>query len=260
MLQSPAEYRRQRITDRFYPLLSIWLRFCYRYRLGGQIWHRLFDALELLSPASGGPLMADIAMPSYRSAFVLEQFRDIQLDINRRHNLSGIYDGELGSDEVVTVGQSLLRYPLLLASVPLKQAMLEQLMRRRFSLRQHWYDSLVYPARFRTASAYESGSCPEREELTERIVNLPLHRQMDEAKVKRLTAAVAPYAGLHFKTKFTATTWQAARQTFDPASYNLLTSWEQAETYKALGYKVWRIVAYKNDRPIALMVVTLNHC
>ncbi|MYB40517.1 peptidoglycan bridge formation glycyltransferase FemA/FemB family protein [Candidatus Saccharibacteria bacterium] len=252
-----AEYRYQRLTDRLYPLLSVWLRFCYRWRLAAQAWHRLLESLKLLPLSSGGPLMAGVALPAARCGFVLEQFRDIRLDISRRRNLSGIYDGLLPAGKSATAGQSLLRYPLVLASGRIKQTLLKHLKRRRFSLRQNWYDSLVYPPRFEDASVYRPGSCPERERLTPKIVNLPLHRGMDEAKVKRLAAAAAPYVGLRFKTKFTPESWRAVRREFDPAGFNMLTSWEQAETYKALGHKVWRLVAYKEDRPITLVVASL---
>ena len=250
-------YRYQRLTDRLYPLLSVWLRFCYRYYLAGKVWHRLLESLKLLPLASGGPLMDGVSLPTARCGFVLEQFEDIQLGISRRRNLSGIYDGLLAGGKAATAGQSLLRYPLILASGRTKRALLRHLGRRRFSLRQNWYDALVYPPRFAAASAYRPGSCPVREKLTPKIVNLPLHRGMDEAAAKRLTAAAAPYAGLRFKSKFTPASWQAVRREFDPAGFNMLTSWEQAETYKALGHKVWRLAAYKGGRPIALVVASL---
>ena len=58
-----------------------------------------------------------------------------------------------------------------------------------------------------------------------------------------------------FKTKLTARQWQAAYQQLDIHRRNLLTSWEQGETFKELGYQIWRWGVFKDRQPAALVLV-----
>lgn len=57
-----------------------------------------------------------------------------------------------------------------------------------------------------------------------------------------------------FKTQLTARQWQTAYRQLDIHRRNLLTSWEQGETFKELGYQVWRWAVFKEQQAVALVL------
>ena len=176
---------------------------------------------------------------------------------SRRRRLMAIYNRLLVNKNPFFDGQPLLRYPLILPSVEIKRLMLRNLKTKGFYLDDNWYDDCVYPARFSGLSSYEIGSCTTKEEITKRIVNLPLHRGMTITRAQTLAEEVNLYRTLHFKQKFDSQTWQKACQEFDSLECNLLTSWEEGEAYKSLGQKIWRIVVEHDGRVVALAMAVL---
>ncbi len=249
----------QRFSDRLHPLLIIWIRFCYNKHLFGKAWYKIFSTFKLLTLVNDGSLLLEGALPRYRSEFILSQFQNLEEEHRRRQQLMDIYDDLPSSKARITNDQPLLRYPILLSSRRVKTAMLKKLRAKGFRLEDNWYDSLVYPARFAEASSYKTGSCAKKEKITARIVNLPMHKNVTLGLARELVATISPYVGLRFKTEFTAEDWQAAREEFDPAVRNLLSSWEEGEANKTVGRKVWRFAAYQNGRIVALVMAVFVH-
>ena len=248
---------RQRFLDRLYPFLICLMRLCYRNSFFGKTCHWVFKSVGLLSLANDGPLLRNGALPSYRSGFVLKQFKDIETDQKRRRQLSAIYAEKLLNRSPLVTNQPLLRYPILLSSKNVRTMMLKHLARHKIYLNDTWYDGSVYPLKFSKLSSYQEGSCEQKEKVTRRVANLPLHRNMTVATTRHLAKIAGLYDSLHFKTKFDFKAWLDAWQKFNPINSNLLTSWEEAEAYRLDEQKVWRLGVYKNGQPIALMIAVL---
>ncbi len=248
---------RWRFSDRLGPLLFTWVRFCYSKSLGGRAWYKTFNYLGLLTLVNDEPVFHGGALPSYRSEFILNQFQNIEEDCRRRRRLMGIYDVLQSAELGIAGEQPLLRYPILLSSKKVKASMLEKLKEKDFHFADNWYDDYVYPSRFSEISSYKIGSCANKEKITGRIVNLPLHENMTPALARELVEIASPYIGGRFKTKFTAESWQATCREFDSQGRNLLSSYEEVEAHKAVGRKVWRFAVYKDGRIISLTAAIL---
>lgn len=247
----------QRAADRLYPLLISWIRACHRLRLSGALWYKIFNSLGLLTLANDGAPFYGGALPGYRSAFILEQFENLKSDQARRHHLARLYGDCLPARRRLAEEQVLLRYPILLTSARARQYLFEALRRQHFRLEETWYDNLVHPPRFTELSAYTPGSCENKEQATKRIINLPLHKQVDSSQARAIGTVVSAYVGLRFKRKFTQQAWEQACRQFAPELRNLLISWEEGEAYKKLGTKLWRIAAVRDGRVVALAAAVL---
>ena len=258
-MQAPQPLRghwRQRLADRWYPWLTAILKACYVCPPCGRACHYLFDQLKLIIPSSDGPLFTGCELPAYRCQFVVQQLANLATVQQQRRKLSAVYD-QLTEQQLTTDQYTLIRYPVVLKDAIVRQLLLAELKKHGFFLDYIWYDSLVYPARFQSASAYEQGSCPVKESLCQTIINLPLHQQVSVKDARKLAKIVAQYSNLRVKTDFTPAQWRQARDKFDEKTLNLLTGYEQLEASRADGHRVWRFGLYRNNRVVALMTPIL---
>ena len=247
-----------RFTTRFYPLLTVSLRFFYGLQIYlGRLVHQLLKRSQLLQSANDGPFSRASSLPNYRSRFVLEQFKNLPDDTARRQSLIKIYNEYIAEDRAADGSPSLLRYPLLLSSVVVKDLMLNKLQRSSLALGDHWYDSPVYPKRLQSSSVYRQGSCPVMESLAARVVNLPLHRQITPQVARRLGQTSGFYSQISFKTDFSAQSWHKAWQEFDAVNSNFLSSWQEGEAYLKSGHQIWRLGVYQGHQLVALVLAVL---
>ena len=247
-----------RFTTRLYPLLTVSLRFFYGLQIYlGRLFHQLLKRSQLLQSANDGPFSRARALPNYRSRFVLEQFENLPADTARRQSLIEIYNEYIAENRATDGSPSLLRYPLLLSSVAVKDLMLNKLQRAGLALGDHWYDNPVYPKRWRSSSVYREGSCPVMESLSSRIVNLPLHRQITPQAARSLGQMAGFYSQISFKTDFSTQSWQKAWQEFDPINSNFLSSWQEGEAYLKTSHQIWRLGVYQGSQLVALVMAVL---
>ena len=248
----------KRFVVRFYPLATVCLRSAYGLHPHlGRLLQRLLRFLRCIQPAHDDLLLGQSRLPSWRQRLILEQFNLLEADTERRRQLIEAYN-ECITDRFAAAGSpALLRYPLLMSSPEVKRLFLAQLKSVGVWLPDHWYDAPVYPPRRRSESVYPDGGCPAMEGIAPRIVNLPLHRQMETKSVRAIGQVANFYAQISFKTDYTSRSWQQAWKAFEAVNSNLLTSWEEGEAYAATGHKIWRLGVYQNGRLAALATAIL---
>ena len=251
-------HRHKRRVVRLYPLSVVLLRSAYGLHPHvGRLLQRLLRLLKCMQAAHDDLMLSQSRLPSWRQRLILEQFNELEADTERRRQLIEAYN-ECITDRFAAAGSpALLRYPLLMSSPEVKRLFLAQLKSVGVWLPDHWYDAPVYPPRRRSESVYPDGGCPVMEGIAPRIVNLPLHRQMDTKLARVIGQTADLYLRISFRTDYTPRNWQRAGQGFKAANSNLLTSWEEGEAYAATGHKIWRLGVYQNGRPAALATAIL---
>ena len=179
--------------ERLQPLITVWLRNSYRCRPLARAAHGFLRRVRLLRFAADGGLCRDKGLHPARAKFVLEQWRSLEEDKERRRQLSRAYSRILRITNPLLEGRPLLRYPVLLESSEVRNRLLAAADAKGFILKDHWYDSPVHPSRFTELSAYQPASCPEKERMNRQIINLPLHKNISREKVEELAELVAGF-------------------------------------------------------------------
>jgi dTDP-4-amino-4,6-dideoxygalactose transaminase len=78
-----------------------------------------------------------------------------------------------------------LRYPILAKN---KEKVLEEAQKRKIELGD-WYISPVHPLTNEDLEfvKYKQGECPVAEEISQKIITLPIHKKINEKEIKRIT-------------------------------------------------------------------------
>lgn len=181
-----------------YPLLyAISLPF---YRVGvGKALIKIASFLGLLSKAIERnekkglkPAFLDYKFSPVLALLVLNQFEKLDNFIDHKKRVTDIYDRSLNQNALKSSRYqdrvpAYLRYPILVKS---KQTLLDSAKRRSIYLGD-WYDSPIYIDKnvknidF-TRFFYVLGACPEAEQVSKSIVNLPTHINHTLKQTKRL--------------------------------------------------------------------------
>lgn len=243
-----------RFAERLQPLLTGMLRQSYRRPHLAWFFHGLLLKSRLLLRASDDGLFQGVGLATHRAGLILEQWRALPEDKKRRRRLMDIYAQTLKAVSIPPGKQALLRYPVLLSSAAVRGPLLRELATRGFRLRDHWYDSLVYPGRFAGRSAYEPGSCPSKEELAGRVVNLPLHRNVSEEQARELAKLIASYkhaGGRDWRPAERKVDWQAFLTAEPDFADNCLQSFNYGEAHRLAGGLAFRRILWEGGRPLA---------
>ena len=261
----PIQGRRcWRLLERLHPLFSMFLKWHYRFRFKsllwhqGLLWHHFFNKCKLLIKSNDGPVFHETALPVYRGYFILQQLKAIDASLLKNAQIVSIYEKILKSQIPSEQTKYLIRFPYLLADSEIRSLLIQDLKEEAdCHLNDIWYDTPVAPRRFAEESNYRLGLCPQKDQVTTQIINLPIHAGIKPQTAKNLAQIVKTYSKFSFQTEFTASTWQKTLKHFDGAHRNLLTSWSEIEAYRACDYKVWPLVLYQDDQPVALAVAIL---
>ncbi|MFA6106474.1 MAG: aminotransferase class I/II-fold pyridoxal phosphate-dependent enzyme [Patescibacteria group bacterium] len=133
-------------------------------------------------------------LPNALAGILLGQLKDVDSMNKQRRKTAALYDTEISEkierplvkaankDECVY-----LRYPIL---TDRPKELMKDAKRHKIILGD-WYDSVIAPRDLRMdKTGYEKGSCPRAELLSERIVNLPTDRNVNEKKARRVAEVV----------------------------------------------------------------------
>lgn len=226
----------QRLHNRFYPLLTWWVRLNYAWPLLGRLWHFGLKKIGFLRPAAGRLYLAPL--PPYLARRILKGFSQLSADHLRRLKILNIYNPDQAH-------LPLVRYPILAKN---KQLLVQALTKAGFYLGDHWYDYPIYPARLAKTSTYKAGDCPQAETIANQVINLPLSCHLTLAQAKKIKAILDDCNRFEVKD-VDQTAWQAAQVAL-PES-NLMTAWETGQAYEGRGSRIVRQVIYEQDQPRA---------
>lgn len=167
---------------RIYPLLTHIIRSTYAIGLG-RILHTLLKTLQLLArpmdEVSSRP--QDISM----SQLGLNRWEGRETEFKHRRSIAAIYSDKLPKSMQFSVsGQPVhVRYPL---KVHEPQKLLDDLRQQGFYLGDTWYDAPIGPKKYMPQTNYQTGQCPNAEQVCKSIINLPTHQEISEQKANEL--------------------------------------------------------------------------
>lgn len=130
--------------------------------------------------------------PAYAKLALL-QFKGLEAQINQRKKMAQEYIKQLeGSgldcliNKRIVQRSSNLRFSIRCKSLEQVAKLIAALQRNRVYVSDRWYRKPVDCGSFACKTAYTKGSCPNAEALSEQVLNLPTHREMNIRKVQKI--------------------------------------------------------------------------
>lgn len=171
---------KSQVIDRLYPLFTFIIRKTYRVGIGKAI-HKVLKFFKLLSnPMSDG---RDIhSLPAWYCSLVFQEFENLEKNLSHRKKIAEIYAEKLHksicSDFVKQHISSAtnLRFPIFISK---RYGFINHLKRNAVFVSDIWYDSPIAPKKYLHFSNYDH-QCPNAEEVSEQMLNLPTHRNISE--------------------------------------------------------------------------------
>jgi perosamine synthetase len=181
----------RQLKDRLYPLLTLKIRFDYSLGIGKPV-HLLLKKMRLLSTPMDGSLYGLLDLPDFHQTLAQKALDELNENLKHRRKIAKIYGENLNQDLVMNKvvedinSSSNLRFPIL---IPERKRLLNYLKNKGFHLSDIWYDAPIAPKRFMGNIDY-SGQCPNAEEISEKILNLPTHKNISEKQALHLSKLI----------------------------------------------------------------------
>jgi dTDP-4-amino-4,6-dideoxygalactose transaminase len=100
-----------------------------------------------------------------------------------------LFTREIVNENIIKTG-TCLRFPILLKNESVRKNFIKFLARHGIMLNDIFFDTTAAPKRLQHLSIYKKGSCPNAENIADRLFNLPTHinvRDRDVRKIIKLT-------------------------------------------------------------------------
>jgi perosamine synthetase len=127
------------------------------------------------------------SLPNRYCQLILAEYKQIDKNLTHRKKIAKIYADTLnkkvlGDYFVKTIPLSAnLRFPIF---VPERASLIAHLKQKNVYVSDIWYDAPIGPKKYMELTNYKKGDCPTAEKVSERIVNLPTHRNVTEVQAK----------------------------------------------------------------------------
>ncbi len=184
---------RQRIKNRWYPLLASLIRWTYPVGLGRYL-HFALKKLHWLATPMSDDLEGLHAMTSKAIALLTHRWPRRDAEIAHRQQVAAIYrkllPAEVQWDDPSSDASIYLRFPI---RVPDRTALVAFLRKQGIHIGDTWYDAPIGPRKYLAKTNYQTGNCPHAEQLAEHIVNLPTHININESQAEQLAKKVAQW-------------------------------------------------------------------
>ena len=173
--------------DRFYPLLTILIRKTYDVGIGKAL-HLVCKRFNLLPRPVDSNLNANRhQLPSWYCGLILNQFNVLSDNLAHRRMIANIYIAGLNKS-VLTIPldtierASNLRFPIL---VPRRDGLIKHLQHSNVHVSDIWYDAPIAPRKYLHLTDYNN-QCPNSEDISLRMLNLPTHLNVSSVQAKRI--------------------------------------------------------------------------
>ncbi|MDD5710775.1 MAG: DegT/DnrJ/EryC1/StrS family aminotransferase [Candidatus Colwellbacteria bacterium] len=184
------------IKDMVYPILTWKIRKTHNFLLGKVIL-RMFRDVGLMTSAVASSTKTAAPMPAPYARLALRQLRNLDRELTHRREISKAYLDYLDSKAVgILINPSVvrnganLRLPLWTEN---PDELLKYLKRKSIYLADRWYRSPVDCGRLSVKGTYKCGSCSNAEKLSEKIINLPTHTNVEKGDAIRIAKAINHY-------------------------------------------------------------------
>jgi len=176
------------IKDLSYPFLTWLIR--YTFNIGiGKIIHKFLKKINWFYSPINSPTNKITLMPPAMAALALNQIKDFSKNNQHRKEIAAIYSNKLSSlpIKIITNSGSFLRFVFLTND---HQRLIESWRKNNIHLSDRWYRRAVDCGSDNCSEIYLAGSCPNAEEISNQIVNLPTHQKIspqDAEKIIKVT-------------------------------------------------------------------------
>lgn len=178
------------IKDRLYPYFTFKIRFLYGLGLG-KIYHWILKNLNLLSKPMDDKDNISI-LPNWYKSLIYDAFKSLESTLLHRKRVSKVYSENI-SDELLikkvveNINYSTnLRFPILIEN---RNKVVEKLKKNGIHLSDIWYDAPIAPKRYMRNVSYKN-DCPNSEFISERILNLPTHININEKEAIKISEII----------------------------------------------------------------------
>lgn len=185
----------QKLRDYSYPFFTWLIRSTYNFYIG-KILHKILRSSRLLtSPMALKLDKKYYKLPHFEAKLALYELNFLNQNIIERRNKTKYYLSLLPANltqkyiKDTVENSSCLRLPILLP--PEKVAdILSALAKNGIHLSDRWFDAPIAPAKYKSLSDYQTGSCPQAEIYSKKIINLPTHKNVSQKQIKTVCEVI----------------------------------------------------------------------
>jgi dTDP-4-amino-4,6-dideoxygalactose transaminase len=178
--------------DRLYPLFTFLIRKTYASGFGKAL-HLLLKKRKLLTqPMDNLDNEHIFELPNWYCQLILSEYHQLDKNLKQRKKIAKIYaetlNNKVQEDSIVEKIplSANLRYPIF---VPNRDKLIAFLKQSSIYVSDIWYDAPIGPKKYMARTNYK-GECPVSEKVSERIINLPTHRNVTETQAKFIAEKV----------------------------------------------------------------------
>ena len=182
-----------RLKDRFYPLLTWKIRRSYPFGIG-KILHHLLKSLNLLpKPVVDDRDKAVYHLPQWQANLAAIGFANLDIQLAHRQKIANFYAQNMSFSLLLSKITPLiknsvnLRFPIIVKN---RDKLIAKLKEEKIFLADIWYDAPIAPKKYLDKTDYQIGRCPNAEALSEVILNLPTHQNVDLNDAKKIVEIV----------------------------------------------------------------------
>lgn len=166
--------------DRYYPFYTFLIRKLYASGFGKGL-HLFLRKKKLLTQPMDNLDTNDLyELPNWYCQLVYSEYKVLEKNLHHRKNIADIYAktlnkkvlGEFFVNAIPSAAN--LRFPIF---VPDRDKLIEFLKKENIHVSDIWYDAPIGPKKYMSRTNY-NGECPVSEKVSERIVNLPTHKNV----------------------------------------------------------------------------------
>ncbi|MDP3918110.1 MAG: DegT/DnrJ/EryC1/StrS family aminotransferase [Candidatus Woesebacteria bacterium] len=180
------------IRDILYPKFTFIIRNLYYLNIGKVI-HRLLRISNLLSIPIDLNVNNLHNLPKWYINMAYDYIINLDFDLIHRKKISKIYSDNLNNniiakDIITKLNKSTnIRFPIFAKN---RNKLVKYLEHGGIYISDIWYDSPVAPLKFQSISNYKKGTCSNAEKLSELILNLPTHKNINENEALNISKLI----------------------------------------------------------------------
>lgn len=194
----PNISKKQIIIDLLYPSVTQIIRKTH-HSIVGKIIHKLLKKTPLLITPIQSTTTASASLPAPHAQLVLHSLSNLDSQLHHRQQVVKAYLGELEKPNIPSNlppnRVNYLRFPMLVKN---RGSLITHLKSFRYYIPDTWYRKTIDTGSLVSKiSHYQPGSCPNAENLSEQIINLPTHINISPKEATKLAILINQYVHSH---------------------------------------------------------------
>jgi dTDP-4-amino-4,6-dideoxygalactose transaminase len=186
----------QNKKDRKYAIRTWWVRKTTPFYFG-KVLHKFWrKSGKLLSPMQYGNDEKINEMPAWMASEALKIWQTKWYKILSHRQKNAKFYSENLNKKLLIGGvadfekSAALRFPILLKNEKMRTDLIKYLARHSLMLSDIFFDTTVAPKNLQHLSIYQKGSCPNAEDVANRLFNLPTHINVNRCHAEKIAQLV----------------------------------------------------------------------